>query len=1216
MEHMSKVNTITSEKQGKRACLQEWKIYLKGHGQVLRIGFINTPAELHMRRTQQRTRLTRICSFEIPETSSQHVMMERDSPQRESSKELVRITTLVGASPFCNYPMYSYHGESVTATGKLEDSINDSPVNQLQKEHLVYQKEVFEHYAEGKPIRVWASNTLPWDLNIPMTTSPPPLPNFMQAFVICAERPPLLLSLYGKGEYSADVEDYTRETARLLHWSLLGFCHLDFLVLPCCMTYDELQSFADLEKKVKTEMDVVERYFRSPLLLSEFTFSKLKEATTALVGSTFIPCLLEPKKKTEKMWMLLMDKDWTDRVSRLIESLHKGDGSPQTVSLRKDNLIIALEAAKRISFSGEVKVEYTSDSVRDCLQGLISRTKMDFDVLLQLTDNKSSRTSSQGREMDRLQLETTATELQLKKQRIFNMIIDGQHPQLCKYQLLVDQEFLVSFTDFCKEEHTRVLHVGDMEYGLPLLYWSVAVSSPKLTHWCLQIMEDTVTKPEDLPESMLSAAIAAILFSIDSDEKFQAKSFLKRLTNLKPKLEASQSLKLALPLPRHILSEERITKLKTHFESGAVCYLDDLSLPIPDSLLSVTVTEDAVSVELPSQHWYLTLRLLADREVDETDRDGNTLLHIAADKGNLEAITLAVKSGASLTKTNKYGTTPYQMPHRRIEEYRDDLRSNFYNACARGALEEVKISLCHHVSLYDAKQDENSLHCMAYSYGHKQIAYLLISLGFDVNAQTSDKNTLLHQACATGDSDMTEALQGADIMAKNGEGKTPLHLACGAGQKEIVTLLIQRSVDTSSKKDVEKFVNTADSSGNTPLHDAAAAGHPEIARVLIQHGAELNKTNTSGLTAIHLAIQQDRNDTVQLLLDQDASCHVKDSSGCTPLILACKHARKQAVFLLLEKDSSLVNEEDWAGRTALHEACSTGNADIVHLLLTQTHYIDVRSQDDSGRTALHTACMTGKEEAVRLLLNKSQDDCVNHQDVYDRTALHEACKAGNAKVVSLLLEKDQVTDIAIQDEQGCTALHEACKAGNAEIVSLLLHQDQDTDIAIQDEYGYTALHEACRSGSIKVVQLLLTVNADIINITDHDGYAALHLAAVGKRREHEQIVGTLLQHGKVNVNLKNGEGYTALHLAIIFNLQNIMKKLLADKLVNVNVEDNQGNTPLHFAVYHTDTYATRLLRESRKNVDLDIRNADGMTALDLANKFGRTDIVHTILDKV
>nr|KAG5705803.1 hypothetical protein BaRGS_027462 [Batillaria attramentaria] len=61
--------------------------------------------------------------------------------------------------------------------------------------------------------------------------------------------------------------------------------------------------------------------------------------------------------------------------------------------------------------------------------------------------------------------------------------------------------------------------------------------------------------------------------------------------------------------------------------------------------------------------WHMALRLLADREVDEADDEGNTLLHVAAGVGVVDAVTVAVKSGASLTARNNTGHTPPELTY-------------------------------------------------------------------------------------------------------------------------------------------------------------------------------------------------------------------------------------------------------------------------------------------------------------------------------------------------------------------------------------------------------------------------------------------------------------------------------------------------------------------------------------------------------------------------
>ena len=178
--------------------------------------------------------------------------------------------------------------------------------NQLQKS-IRFEREllqIFGHIADHKPVCVWMSDTLNWDLNLPVTTPLPFLPGFLQAFVICVGRPPFLVSLYSKGDDSDAVEAYGSDTARLLHWSLLDFCHLNFSVLPVNAELDAfLSGTVDLGKEVDAKVQVVKRYIKRPLKLNDDTFAGLRAATTALVGATFVPCLLkdEPRDRVRNI---------------------------------------------------------------------------------------------------------------------------------------------------------------------------------------------------------------------------------------------------------------------------------------------------------------------------------------------------------------------------------------------------------------------------------------------------------------------------------------------------------------------------------------------------------------------------------------------------------------------------------------------------------------------------------------------------------------------------------------------------------------------------------------------------------------------------------------------------------------------------------------------------------------------------------------------------
>ena len=67
------------------------------------------------------------------------------------------------------------------------------------------------------------------------------------------------------------------------------------------------------------------------------------------------------------------------------------------------------------------------------------------------------------------------------------------------------------------------------------------------------------------------------------------------------------------------------------------------------------------------------------------------------------------------------------------------------------------------------------------------------------------------------------------------------------------------------------------------------------------------------------------------------------------------------------------------GRTALHHAAETGNADVA-LLLSKPRAI-LKAKDGKGRTALHLVATNGHEVAVRTLVELGAD--INTKDKAD-----------------------------------------------------------------------------------------------------------------------------------------------------------------------------------------------------------------------------------------
>jgi ankyrin repeat protein len=155
----------------------------------------------------------------------------------------------------------------------------------------------------------------------------------------------------------------------------------------------------------------------------------------------------------------------------------------------------------------------------------------------------------------------------------------------------------------------------------------------------------------------------------------------------------------------------------------------------------------------------------------------------------------------------------------------------------------------------------------------------------------------------------------------------------------------------------------------TPLMRAAVAGHVAVVRWLVDQGAALDEPSSDGWTALCYASSTGRTPVVRLLLERGADPIIANGRGCTPLIRACKGGHLETVWCLLDhpRAAAAIHHRDhvW-GVTALWEACSNGNGEVVRALLEKG--ADPTLASPGGRTPMamaklykHAACIEALE---------------------------------------------------------------------------------------------------------------------------------------------------------------------------------------------------------------------------------------------------------------
>ncbi len=277
----------------------------------------------------------------------------------------------------------------------------------------------------------------------------------------------------------------------------------------------------------------------------------------------------------------------------------------------------------------------------------------------------------------------------------------------------------------------------------------------------------------------------------------------------------------------------------------------------------------------------LKLLIAAGADVNLSDNDGLTPLHIAVQQGNVELINSLLAAGADPDLKNKAGGTPltYAASHENFAVHlsRYDLiiqslvqhgaTINLFGAIALDDQERAAMLLDAHPELLNDQSNHFSrtpLH-VAVIRSRTGIVEMLLARGANPNLQ--DQNGM------------------------NASGQTPLHHA--VKNPAIVKLLLEHGAD----------VNKTDEYGRQPLHRATRLATPEVVSLLLQHGADATRPITDGSrrTPLHFAVIQRNVEVTRLLLEHGADPTARDQNSDTPLHTLAGVCRQQTPDQLAAK---------------------------------------------------------------------------------------------------------------------------------------------------------------------------------------------------------------------------------------------------------------------------------------------------------------------------
>jgi len=506
-----------------------------------------------------------------------------------------------------------------------------------------------------------------------------------------------------------------------------------------------------------------------------------------------------------------------------------------------------------------------------------------------------------------------------------------------------------------------------------------------------------------------------------------------------------------------------------------------LSLFFTFSLLeandSLTFIDAAAKGDLPT----IKRNIENGIDINTSDEDGNTALHLAVIKGNLELTQYLIQKGAKINQKDGNGDTPLA------------------NACVLGNVEIAKYLIEHGAEIDSKNQYGWTPLRLASNEGYMPLVNFLLEKGADLSPlYIADK--LFLDAAKNGDLDGLKKYltRGASVNAVDSEGNTALLYVTKPQDKpfintlEMVKLLIESGADLEDRNTIgetalqqailtkndsviyyliEKGSNleSSDANGNTILITSVLSENLKLLQFLIKKKVDLNILNAQGKSPLYLASEFGKTEAAKILLNYpveiDLIVEESYNKNYTPLLIASKNGNEKIVSLLLEKKANINYKTKNNQETALILAAANGHLSVVKILLENGADINIKSNGYPYGTALEIAQRKGYNQIADLInLHKKSGSTPRN------STLHKVSLENLIQLNNLISE-----EIKGRGKDGFTALHWACSKGNKEIVQLLLNSE---NINAKTKEGLTPLHYAIKTENLEIVKLLVAAGAD------------------------------------------------------------------------------------------------------------------------------------------
>uniref|UniRef100_F6TXZ0 Uncharacterized protein n=1 Tax=Ciona intestinalis TaxID=7719 RepID=F6TXZ0_CIOIN len=248
-------------------------------------------------------------------------------------------------------------------------------------------------------------------------------------------------------------------------------------------------------------------------------------------------------------------------------------------------------------------------------------------------------------------------------------------------------------------------------------------------------------------------------------------------------------------------------------------------------------------------------------DVTATDKNDKNCLMLAVEDKRTSAVQTFF--GHTRTKPPSLELLRYEAVRKLLEETDKNANSVLHLAAKKGFLPIIRILLEHDARIDPKNEDESTPVHIAAAHGqHMALKELLDHDKTMINSLDENANTALHLSAIEGHTTCIEVLldHGANVGLRNTKQWTALDCACSKGFELTVQKLLQ----------AQSPLNPLRGARTTPLHQACVNGHVHVVKILLDWRADVSYRLVDGRNPLDCAIDADKRECVQAIIQHSS----------------------------------------------------------------------------------------------------------------------------------------------------------------------------------------------------------------------------------------------------------------------------------------------------------------------------------------------------------